>query len=72
MATDAELQKDFTIVDKARLYTQRAFLQPFGIILLCFFIGHFSGMTTLQTYAVQVGGLNHFLASFKGYPHTLH
>nr|XP_040221749.2 uncharacterized protein LOC120948936 [Anopheles coluzzii] len=54
MATDAELQKDFTIVDKARLYTQRAFLQPFGIILLCFFIGHFSGMTTLQTYAVQI------------------
>ncbi|XP_050068628.1 proton myo-inositol cotransporter-like [Anopheles maculipalpis] len=54
MAKDAELQKDFTIVDKARLYTQRAFLQPFGIILLCFFIGHFSGMTTLQTYAVQI------------------
>ncbi|XP_049287383.1 facilitated trehalose transporter Tret1-like isoform X2 [Anopheles funestus] len=54
MTKDAELQKDFTIVDKARLYTQRAFLQPFGIILLCFFIGHFSGMTTLQTYAVQI------------------
>uniref|UniRef100_A0A182MQM0 Major facilitator superfamily (MFS) profile domain-containing protein n=1 Tax=Anopheles culicifacies TaxID=139723 RepID=A0A182MQM0_9DIPT len=54
MAKDAELQKDFTIVDKARLYTQRAFLQPFAIILLCFFIGHFSGMTTLQTYAVQI------------------
>uniref|UniRef100_A0A182NQX9 Major facilitator superfamily (MFS) profile domain-containing protein n=1 Tax=Anopheles dirus TaxID=7168 RepID=A0A182NQX9_9DIPT len=54
MRKDAELQKDFTIVDKARLYTERAFLQPFGIILLCFFIGHFSGMTTLQTYAVQI------------------
>ncbi|XP_035919642.1 uncharacterized protein LOC118517520 [Anopheles stephensi] len=54
MTKDAELQKGFTIVDKARLYTQRAFLQPFGIILLCFFIGHFSGMTTLQTYAVQI------------------
>ncbi|ETN59674.1 sugar transporter [Anopheles darlingi] len=54
MAKDAELQKDFTLVDKARLYTRRAFLQPFGIILLCFFIGHFSGMTTLQTYAVQI------------------
>ncbi|XP_050100885.1 uncharacterized protein LOC126581345 [Anopheles aquasalis] len=54
MAKDAELQKDFTLVDKARLYTRRAFLQPFGIILLCFFVGHFSGMTTLQTYAVQI------------------
>uniref|UniRef100_A0A182Q811 Major facilitator superfamily (MFS) profile domain-containing protein n=1 Tax=Anopheles farauti TaxID=69004 RepID=A0A182Q811_9DIPT len=54
MRKDAELQKDFTIIDKARLYTERAFLQPFGIILLCFFIGHFSGMTTLQTYAVQI------------------
>ncbi|XP_052866654.1 proton myo-inositol cotransporter-like [Anopheles cruzii] len=54
MTKDVELQKDFTIVDKARLYTRRAFLQPFGIILLCFFIGHFSGMTTLQTYAVQI------------------
>ncbi|XP_058117746.1 solute carrier family 2, facilitated glucose transporter member 10-like [Anopheles ziemanni] len=54
MTKAAELQKDFTIIDKARLYTQRAFLQPFGIILLCFFIGHFSGMTTLQTYAVQI------------------
>ncbi|XP_053679584.1 facilitated trehalose transporter Tret1-like [Anopheles nili] len=51
---DAELQKDYTITDKAMLYTKRAFLQPFGIILLCFFIGHFSGMTTLQTYAVQI------------------
>uniref|UniRef100_A0A182IJQ0 Major facilitator superfamily (MFS) profile domain-containing protein n=1 Tax=Anopheles atroparvus TaxID=41427 RepID=A0A182IJQ0_ANOAO len=54
MKKAAELEKDFTIVDKARLYTKRAFLQPFGIILLCFFIGHFSGMTTLQTYAVQI------------------
>ncbi|XP_058061229.1 proton myo-inositol cotransporter-like [Anopheles bellator] len=54
MTKDVALQKGFTIVDKARLYTRRAFLQPFGIILLCFFIGHFSGMTTLQTYAVQI------------------
>lgn len=35
-------------------YTKRQFLWPYMIITSCFFIGHFSGMTTLQTYAVQI------------------
>lgn len=50
----SEREKDFTAAKKMKLYTSRPFLKPFGLITLCFFIGHFSGMTTLQTYAVQV------------------
>ncbi|XP_021706334.1 uncharacterized protein LOC5568062 isoform X2 [Aedes aegypti] len=50
----SEREKDFTAAKKMKLYTSRPFLKPFGLITLCFFIGHFSGMTTLQTYAVQI------------------
>ncbi|XP_062712852.1 proton myo-inositol cotransporter hmit-1.2-like [Aedes albopictus] len=50
----SEREKDFTAAKKMKLYTSRPFLKPFGLISLCFFIGHFSGMTTLQTYAVQI------------------
>ncbi|KAL1375486.1 hypothetical protein pipiens_004665 [Culex pipiens pipiens] len=49
-----EMEKDYSATERMRLYTKRSFLQPFAIISLCFFIGHFSGMTTLQTYAVQI------------------
>ncbi|XP_058825729.1 uncharacterized protein LOC131685795 isoform X2 [Topomyia yanbarensis] len=49
-----ERDKDYTVIQKIKKYGTRSFLQPFGIISLCFFIGHFSGMTTLQTYAVQI------------------
>lgn len=35
-------------------YTKKSFLKPYALITLTFFIGHFSGKTTLQTYAVQV------------------
>jgi hypothetical protein len=35
-------------------FARRSFLLPFFIISLCFFVGHFSGMTTLQTFAVQI------------------
>jgi hypothetical protein len=41
-------------LDSVRPYSKKTFLHPYLIILLCFFIGHFSGMTTLQTYAVQI------------------
>lgn len=35
-------------------FGRRSFWAPYAIIITCFFIGHFSGMTTLQTYAVQI------------------
>lgn len=41
-------------------YTRQSFLAPFALISATFFIGHFSGKTPLQTYAVQVSA-NHTL-----------
>lgn len=35
-------------------YTRQSFIAPFLLISATFFIGHFSGKTPLQTYAVQV------------------
>lgn len=35
-------------------YKKRGFLRPFGLISLLLWVGHFSGQTPLQTYAVQV------------------
>lgn len=46
--------RDRSWTGKLRPYKRRSFLWPYTIITICFFIGHFSGMTTLQTYAVQI------------------
>lgn len=35
-------------------YTRQSFVAPFLLVSATFFIGHFSGKTPLQTYAVQV------------------
>lgn len=35
-------------------YGKKNFLLPYALVALTFFIGHFSGKTSLQTYAVQV------------------
>ncbi|XP_063546884.1 facilitated trehalose transporter Tret1-like [Cydia strobilella] len=43
-----------TIREKISYYLERTFLFPFFLVSYCFFIGHFSGMTTLQTYAVSI------------------
>lgn len=37
-----------------RAFTRRTFILPYFICSLAFFVGHFSGMTTLQTYAVPI------------------
>lgn len=37
-----------------KLFTKRSFLVPYCLVSFAFFIGHFNGMTTLQTYAVQI------------------
>ncbi|XP_073953595.1 facilitated trehalose transporter Tret1-like [Choristoneura fumiferana] len=45
---------DETFTEKLSHYLKRSFLYPFFLVSSCFFIGHFSGMTTLQTYAVSI------------------
>lgn len=34
-------------------FLRRTFLRPYLIVALAFLVGHFGGMTTLQTYAVS-------------------
>lgn len=33
---------------------QRTFLKPFALVVYAFFVGHWSGMTPLQTFAVHI------------------
>ncbi|CAK1588770.1 unnamed protein product [Parnassius mnemosyne] len=40
--------------EKLSHYLDRSFLVPFFLVSFSFFVGHFSGMTTLQTYAVSI------------------
>lgn len=40
--------------NKLMPFGKRSFLQPFTLIIGSFFIGHFSGMTPLQTYAIKI------------------
>jgi len=35
-------------------YTRATFVKPFALVSAAFFFGHFSGMTTLQTYSVSI------------------
>ncbi|XP_038216920.1 facilitated trehalose transporter Tret1-like [Zerene cesonia] len=43
-----------TLLARMSLYTERSFLVPFFLVSYAFFVGHFSGMTTLQTYSVSI------------------
>ncbi|KAM3968424.1 LOW QUALITY PROTEIN: facilitated trehalose transporter Tret1 [Aphomia sociella] len=43
-----------TFTEKMSHYMERGFYIPFALISLSFFVGHFSGMTTLQTFAVSI------------------
>nr|XP_037867475.1 facilitated trehalose transporter Tret1-like isoform X3 [Bombyx mori] len=43
-----------TLSEKVYQYCRRSFLLPFFLVSFSFFVGHFSGMTTLQTYAVSI------------------
>lgn len=47
-------RNDGSFVRHMRLYGKPTFLVPYALVSLTFFIGHFSGKTALQTYAVQV------------------
>jgi Sugar (and other) transporter len=35
-------------------YCRATFIKPFALVSAAFFFGHFSGMTTLQTYSVSI------------------
>lgn len=48
------MNADGNCIGRVQPFKKRSFLQPFGVIVAAFFIGHFSGMTPLQTYAIQV------------------
>ncbi|XP_026497541.1 facilitated trehalose transporter Tret1-like isoform X2 [Vanessa tameamea] len=43
-----------TLKEKIVLYLDKTFLVPYFLVSFSFFVGHFSGMTTLQTYAVTI------------------
>ncbi|RVE41501.1 hypothetical protein evm_013851 [Chilo suppressalis] len=45
---------DESFSEKVSNYMSRSFLIPFTLVCYSFFVGHFSGMTTLQTYAVSI------------------
>lgn len=45
---------EVTMKEKLSYYTDRSFLVPYFLVSSAFFVGHFSGMTTLQTYAVTI------------------
>lgn len=51
---EAEDAKKLPFHKRAEPFTKRGFIAPFILVSATFFIGHFSGKTPLQTYAVQV------------------
>lgn len=60
-SSDLHQDQELTIDSKikqmkknAQLYTKKNFLKPFALVTLTFALGHFSGMATLQTYAVNI------------------
>ncbi|XP_026730626.1 facilitated trehalose transporter Tret1 [Trichoplusia ni] len=40
--------------ERMSLYLKKSFMLPFFLVTFAFFVGNFSGMTTLQTYAVSI------------------
>lgn len=51
---EAEALKKLPIYKRIEPFTKRGFIVPFLLVSATFFAGHFSGQTTLQTYAVDV------------------
>ncbi|KAF5299383.1 hypothetical protein FQR65_LT09424 [Abscondita terminalis] len=41
-------------MESLKAYTKKSFLWPFGMVSLFYFLSHFTGSTTLQTYAVKL------------------
>lgn len=51
---EAEALKRLPIYKRIEPFTRRGFIAPFLLVSAAFLAGHFSGQTTLQTYAVDV------------------
>ncbi|XP_022832868.1 facilitated trehalose transporter Tret1-like isoform X1 [Spodoptera litura] len=48
------IEVEETMSEKVSYYTRKSFMLPFFLVTFTFFVGNFSGMTTLQTYAVSI------------------
>lgn len=48
--------EQMTLSKKLKPFTKRTFILPFMLIFVGFIFGHFSGMTPLQTYSIQILG----------------
>ncbi|KAH9627997.1 hypothetical protein HF086_017972 [Spodoptera exigua] len=48
------IEVEETMSEKMSYYTRKSFMLPFFLVTFTFFVGNFSGMTTLQTYAVSI------------------
>lgn len=46
--------KELIVTEKLKLFLKKSFLCPYGLVSFVFFLANFGGMTTLQTYAVQI------------------
>lgn len=51
---EAEAYRQMPYYKRFEPFTKRGFIAPFILVSATFFVGHFSGKTPLQTYAVQV------------------
>lgn len=51
---EAEAYRQMPYYKRFEPFTKRGFITPFILVSATFFVGHFSGKTPLQTYAVQV------------------
>lgn len=51
---DEQKTKSMSIIENMKLYTKKNFLWPYAVVSFTFFLHHFSGGNTLQTYAVQI------------------
>lgn len=51
-ATTAAVEVSFK--DKLKLFLKKTFLYPYALVSFVFFLSNFGGMSTLQTYAVQI------------------
>lgn len=57
---EVQLLQTTTEADKTKTpfaltpYKDPTFFKPFALVVFTFFIGHFGGMSTLQTYAVKI------------------
>lgn len=57
---EVEAAKLLPFYKRVEPFTKRGFIAPFFLVSATFMIGHFTGKTPLQTYAVQVRVFNDF------------